>query len=241
MIWQTVKAPWWDDKPVALVANGPSLKGFDCGKLVGRFHILAIKGAIFDLPFADAGIGLDMPRYMEWCHRLAKVPYPVYWAFPEIQHFRVRNVLGKNIIVLKRGGKEVPSNRADVINGGGSSGYAAIELAMHKRARQIVLLGFDYTANGGRVMHVNDTPYKASRFQTADAWIRWARNIDNMKPALERAGAEMVNGSPASRIKAFPRMTPDEAIQHFHRLRPARGGSVCGLPVLDPSAAGTAG
>src|SRR5262245_47125888 len=71
----------WSDKPCAIVAGGPSLIGFDFAKLQ-PFHVLAVKASIFDLKFADAGFGLDMPRYMEWVdnNKFAGTTMPIYWA-----------------------------------------------------------------------------------------------------------------------------------------------------------------
>ena len=48
--------PFWDDKPVAVVAGGPSLVDFDFEQLRGA-HVLAVKGSMFDIPWADAGFG----------------------------------------------------------------------------------------------------------------------------------------------------------------------------------------
>jgi len=50
----------WSDRPVALVACGPSMAGFDLNRLRGLCRIIAVKEMIFAMPWADEGFGLDL-------------------------------------------------------------------------------------------------------------------------------------------------------------------------------------
>src|SRR5262249_22760879 len=95
-VYGKVTRPYWDDKPVAIVGGGPSLMNFDFNEVRGE-HVLAVKGSIFDIPWADAGFGLDMPRYNEWRERLAGLHARIYWAVPEDQLERTGPPPSKNV------------------------------------------------------------------------------------------------------------------------------------------------
>ena len=138
-----ISKPYWDDKPVAIVGGGPSLVGFDFERLRGA-HVLAVKGSIFDIPWADAGFGLDMPRYHEWRDKLANVQSRVYWAVPEDQLQKTGAPPSKNVTFLKRLPGENLSDDPSEIYGGGTSGFGAVQICLHKHAKTIVLFGYDY-------------------------------------------------------------------------------------------------
>src|SRR5580765_4838948 len=124
-VYGKIGKPFWDNKPVAVIGGGPSLKGFDFEALCGC-HVLAVKGSMFDIPWADAGFGLDMPRYMEWRERLAALPCRVYWAVPEDQLTKTGPPPSKNITFLKRLDGENISYDPGEIYGGGTSGFGSI-------------------------------------------------------------------------------------------------------------------
>ena len=130
MNFSSITDPWWDDKPVAIVGGGHSLQGFDLNKL-RDFHILATKGTIFDLPWADAGFGLDRPRYEEWEAKLAQVGFPVYWAMPEDQGERLGPTKPGNVLFIKRTIiVDALSSDPSQVSGGGTSGFGALGITV---------------------------------------------------------------------------------------------------------------
>jgi hypothetical protein len=202
--------PWWDGKPVAIVGNGPSLKGFDYERLRG-FHVLAVKGQMFNIPWADAGFGLDIPRYIEWCGMLNTVRYPVYWATPKMK------LLGPGphapcIRFLRRIDLSELSDDPAAICSGGTSGFGALNVAWLKRARRIVLLGFEYNGDCG---HADTRAYINSREQNGPRWHQWANNFGMARRRLEVAGVKIINAAPKSRITAFPRTDIDAALREL--------------------------
>jgi hypothetical protein len=161
-----VGPPWWDARPVAIVGNGPSLRGFDYLRLRG-FHVLAVKGQMFNIAFADAGFGLDIPRYVEWCGMLGTLSMPVYWATPNMR------LLGEGphapcVRFLRRIDLTDLSDDPAAIFSGGSSGFGALGLAWLKRARRIVLLGFEYNGDYGE--HADTRAYIHQREQKEWQW-----------------------------------------------------------------------
>ncbi|MCA1452841.1 hypothetical protein I6F35_06350 [Bradyrhizobium sp. BRP22] len=215
-VYGKVNKPFWDDRPVAVVGGGPSLRGFDFEQLRGA-HVLAVKGSIFDIPWADAGFGLDMPRYKEWRDKLANVQSRVYWAVPEDQLNKTGPPPSKNVTFLKRLDGENLSDDPGEIYGGGTSGFGAIQICIHKRAKQIVLFGFDYdgafdVANMGGSFRFNDRHYLKRRTQNAANWEAWATHFNVYVPYFTQHGIHVVNACPASAIRCFQKVTLEDGV-----------------------------
>jgi len=107
----------------------------------------------------------------------------------------------------------------------GNSAFGALGIAYLMGARRIAIIGLDATretyARGvgrprGGIDHV------PGLFATA-------------LPQLERRGAEVMNGSPHSRVVCFPRCTPEQALEWISEPLPA-GGSMLKLLVLGGAA-----
>ena len=228
-----VEAPYWDDKPVAIVAGGPSLAGFDFERLraIGC-HVLAVKGSIFDLPWADAGFGIDRPRLVEWWDRFdTEVTMPIYYGLDPDWLATVNRRLPRTMIALKRlRGNALPENDGEVYSGG-TSGFGAFGIIKLKRARRVVAFGYDYggappvveekVSKRGRVLRRevpakgwrhNDKHYIRPRSQSAQQWTEWAAVYDEIAPPLATAGVEVVNASPHSNVTAFPRCSVEDGV-----------------------------
>lgn len=211
--------PWWDDKPVAVIGSGPSLKGVDLFPIYGHCYALAVKGAIFDYPWADVGFGIDRPRFNEWAKALAKAPMPIVWGWDGGSPIdRVPNVT-----YLKRmhGDRHVLETDLSQVANGGTSGYSAVNFAFLKRAREIYLFGFDFRSTG-KDWHANEAHYGAKRNMSEKSWERWAMAFKPMAQKLSQHGVTVWNASPDSAIAAFPKITIDEAIARLrHGARPS--------------------
>jgi hypothetical protein len=218
-VYGKINKPFWDKSAVAIVGGGPSLIGFDYEKLRGA-HVLAVKGTIFDIPWADAGFGLDMPRYIEWRERLANVQARVYWAVPEDQLQKTGPPPSKNITFLKRLNGEDVSADPGAIYGGGTSGFGAVQIALLKQAKRIGLFGFDYNGGGevenGGFRH-NDQHYVKKRAQNAENWRVWSEHFRVYVPALREMGVHVFNACPHSQIECFQKVTLDDGVAMVQR------------------------
>jgi hypothetical protein len=177
--------------------------------------VLAVKGSIFDIPWADAGFGLDMPRYMEWRNKLAGVQSRVYWAVPEDQLTKTGPPPSKNVTFLKRLDGENLSDNPGEIYGGGTSGFGAIQICLHKKAKQIVLFGFDYDGMFDAVsgFRHNDQHYERRRAQNFANWEAWAKHFSVYVPYLKEHGIHIVNACPQSAITCFHKATLEDGVQ----------------------------
>ena len=217
-----IKEPFWDDKPVAIVGGGTSLIGFDFERLRGA-HVLAVKGSIFDIPWADAGFGLDMPRYMDWRDKLANVQARVYWAVPVDQIDKTGPPPSDNVTFLRRLNGEGVSDDPGEIYGGGTSGFGALQIALHKRAKEIVLFGFDYdpgtavthTVDGTPFRH-NDQHYIRKMHQSAANWLEWSKHFEIYLPYMMERNVRVQNACPTSYITAFPKILLEDGAAYVN-------------------------
>jgi hypothetical protein len=214
----SVSKPFWDDKPVAIVGGGPSLTGFDFERLRGA-HVLAVKGSIFDIPRADAGFGLDMPRYMEWRDKLANVQSRIYWAVPVEQIDKTGPPPSHNVTFVRRLDGEAIAADPGEIYGGGTSGFGAVQIALHKRAKNIVLFGFDYDGAYGhmaehRPFRHNDMHYLRKRAQSTANWLTWAEHFTIFVQHMIDNNIRIINACPGSAIQCFQKMSLDDGADY---------------------------
>jgi hypothetical protein len=218
----SVGAPWWYDRPAIIVGAGPSLKGFDFNKLKGLGYIVAVNGAMFDLPFADAWITIDPTFIKSHVDFLGSAGPPLYLPVPAPETSVAPDgkfaPIVERAIYLKRIRREDKLSTAlDTIECGGTSGFAALNLAYLKRARDIVLFGFDYTLAKGS--HYNDEHYpwwKPGHHNSY--WPGWAKGF---RPVADQLAAEQIyvaNASPDSAIDAFDKITHEQALEDLELL-----------------------
>jgi hypothetical protein len=200
MMYGRINKPFWDDKPVAVIGGGSSLIDFDFEKLRGA-HVLAVKNAIFDIPWADAGFGLAYCR-----DKLATVQSRIYWAVREDEP---EPPPSKHITYLKRLPGQQVSDDPGVIYGSGPSEYGAMQICIHKRAKQIVLFGFDYD---GTSHMPNGVGQEKKRAQLAANWAAWAENFRVYVPHLTKHGISVYNACPSSAIRCFQKVALQDAV-----------------------------
>lgn len=208
--WDCVGPPFWDEKPVFIVGGGTSLKGFDFASLRDRGHVLAVKQSWRDLPFAEACFGLDR-AWQEWAKpdliALAQ-RMPLWIAVePELKARYVGQIAGARYLRMVSTSERL-SEAPHTIESGGNSGFGAFNFAFLKRARRVVLLGFDYGPS-----HYDPSGYTPRPLDHNLRYMQgWADVFGRALPQIQRAGMIVLNGSPASKVGAFPKMTPAEAV-----------------------------
>ena len=201
---------------VAVVGSGPSLRDVDL-RFPEGVTVIAVNAAIAHLPEPpDFWFTLDLSKANR---ALIADPRPgtVYYAAahpgPEelmpSNHRRPTNV--PHVIWLQRiHGKHARTSRAGLSVSptgihAGNSGYGALNLAFLMGARRIALFGID--GGGG---------YAWGKAKPGDLHhLPWL--FTSAANQLEAKGVEVVNGSPASLVRCWPRMTPQEAMAWLAR------------------------
>ena len=200
----------WDDRSTFIVGGGPSLIGFDFERLRGAGHIIGVNASMFRAP-CDVGVSMDynfirnnyarLQDFIEqgrslylvmgfhWAEALDAVPGATYlYADP----------------------CEGLSLYTNTVRHGATSGYCALNVAVLKHAKRIVLLGFDYGMQAGRHHYHDEYFWHQPGEQN---WPAWARRFDAAAKACTALGVDVVNASPDSSITAFRTMEIDKAIE----------------------------
>ncbi len=97
---------------------------------------------------------------------------------------------------------------------GTNSGLCAINLAYQMRPRRLILFGFDMNRSPeGLAYWFPDYPWaKPGGATSAGKYQAWAAEFEIVARQLKAAGIEVVNASPGSAIKAFPKVNPEELL-----------------------------
>lgn len=102
----------------------------------------------------------------------------------------------------------------EVIGGGGNSGFQALNFAVQLGARRIILVGFDMTDSGGVHWYGRNT-WKQANNPDISNFRRWSSAFDAARPALDEMGVQIVNASPITTMKAFPRRSIADALKEW--------------------------
>jgi len=184
-------SPWWDDSPLWIIGGGPSLKTFDLSLIHGR--VLSVNGHALPVAACQSG-GRCLESLFSLDHRwirrnrdfIAGFEGEKFIALPLETWPDCGGIPG--VTYLQWGHRDGWSEDPGIVNTGGNGGYAALNLAYLKRAKQVNLVGFDM-AGGGE--YKSQYPY-------------WAKAFNTVLPQAKAAGVEVVNWSRESAIVAFP-------------------------------------
>lgn len=102
---------------------------------------------------------------------------------------------------------------ADGVNGS-TSGFGALNWAVRCGAKRILLLGYDYRSDGPH-RHWYDEEETTEPGRAVDLWSQWVTPFDEALPELRQLDVQVMNGSPESAIRAFPKCTPEEGLRWF--------------------------
>lgn len=167
-------------------------------------------------PWADLVYGCDAPW---WRHRRGLPEFDglkVCWAgngldgFPDVHRVE---------IARERGGyrEDLVMQPQGTIGGGGNSGFQALNLALQFGARDILLIGFDMSDQGG-VHWYGRNRWPMANNPDRSSFRRWIAAYGRALPTLMALGARVFNGSPHSALDCFPRVTIDGFMEHLDRV-----------------------
>lgn len=203
-----VGPPSWEGKTVFLIGGGPSLYGFDFSRLAGRI-LCGINQSIFDAD-CDVGVSID-PRFVIANHdKLARfaAKRELYLALGDCTEIFAPVA---HAIYLRDEEKPGLSLDCSIIRRGATSGCTALNVAVLKGARRIVLLGYDY-GNAGTTRHHYHDKYNWILPRHLQSWSAWSEHYAAVALDCRKHGIEVINASPQSAISAFPKCSIEEAL-----------------------------
>lgn len=197
--------PDWRGELAAVIASGPSAKAAAIGELAGKARAIAVNESYRLAPWADALYGADA-QWWKW-----------RYGVPEFKGLKVsqddeacRIYPDIRRVVVDRYSNELTVDRP-YLGSGGNSGFQALNLAVWWGARAILLIGFDMRVDRGEHWHPRHYPPLSNPHAT-DNLPRWRAALDGAAGVLERLGVKVINCSAVSTLRAYPKMTIEEAI-----------------------------
>lgn len=194
--------PIFKNETIYLIGGGPSLKNFDWIRLSGK-KTIAINKAFLHHQTADVMYWTDTRFYTWHKHEID--------SFKGLKYTIRKGLYEDDIMLLKRGAKHGLSKANDTLAHGNNSGYAAINLAYHLGAKNIVLLGYDM-GNVGKESHFHDGyPTKATSNEVYTN--QFLPGFNSLKVGLDKTKVNVFNACPTSRLTVFPIISIDKALR----------------------------
>lgn len=197
---ETIGYPWWDDRPVYIIAGGPSLSGYDLSDLRARGRVIGVNRAADIIP-CDATFSIDRMFLTKRREDLATWAIQGQEVIAAVPHdwFAENSPIQGVHYVRKETGKGVGQD-PEVIIHGCNSGYGALCLAILKRAREIIMLGYDlHGRTDGQHWHDG---YPWGNGSCRIYYERWAERFQDIADELPK-GVRVWNANPDSRVQAF--------------------------------------
>jgi len=204
-MFEPVKDPYWDDRPLVIVAGGPSLRNYDLSDLRNRGRVVLLNDAVM---FCKGHVLFSMDA--NWIMRSAFlidtfVGEEVWLAVSE-HHMEQEYQTETPVRYLKKMSSTVTtlSKTSDQIYCSGNAGFAVLNLALLKRARKIYLLGYDL----GRGVHeqwhdAEEMLGLPKRIRNPLYYSRWAQRIAEVSSVFVEQGIRIINCNPGSSLKCF--------------------------------------
>jgi hypothetical protein len=199
--------PDWQGETVAIVASGPSAKKAGVELLQGKVRVIAINESWRLVPWADALYGCDS----NWWRLHDGVKFFQGLKISAQEESRKLYQEIKIVTITHVRSDELSLDRPGYIGAGGNSGFQSLNLAAQFGASRILLVGYDMRVDLGEHWHARH-PMPLSNPHPNDNLPRWRRAIDGVATRLEEVGISVVNCSPVSLLKAYPKMTIKEAL-----------------------------
>ena len=186
---------------IACLGSGPSLTAEDVDLLRGKSMVIAVNDAYRLCRWADALYACDVSWWRQSYGAVKGSGFAgSLWSMSQDDWKRGWQKQFRDVHVLKKTGALGIETHMDGLRSGGSSGFQAINLAVHFGAQRIVLLGYDYRKVGGKGHFFGEHKNKSGPYAP-----RLARAFDSMVEPLQQLGIEVINCSRYSIVNAFPK------------------------------------
>lgn len=193
----------WLGRTVVCVASGPSLTRDDVA-LASGYPVIVCNTSFRMAPLASVLLAQDLRWWRAYFPEVRNSFYGERWTTDKT----ARDEYGLNYARHDWG--DGISKREGVINGGGSTGIAAIGLAHMFGAARIVLLGYDMQRTFGRSHWHGDH----KDLNNGTCFPLWIRRIERVASDLSAQGVEVVNATRVTAIKRIAHMPLTEALSN---------------------------
>jgi len=194
----------WAGAVTVAIGGGPSLTQAQVDYCRGRAKVIAINDAVRLAPWADLLYFCD-ERWYRWHEAEVKAFRGIRAT---LENGRLESEL-PGLISFKNAGTSGCSLTPGALATGRNSGYQAIQVAAQLGVSKLVLIGFDMKAVDGRSHWFGEHPSAGSpdRFEK-----NFAPLFDQLARPMELLGMRVVNATPGSALRLFPREPLEEAL-----------------------------
>lgn len=116
---------------------------------------------------------------------------------------------GLRLVTVRRQCDRLLTAPPGIIGAGGNSGFQALNLAVQWGAARILLVGYDMTLAHG--IHWHGRHGAGLHNPTDRSVARWRRAFDAAADTLAALGVQVVNTSPISALRRYPKQSFQEA------------------------------
>jgi hypothetical protein len=196
--------PDWRGQTAVVIAAGGSARE-TVSRMPWRPRAIVVNRSHELAPWADVLYAADGAFWRHYAEARAFAGLKVSVTSTE-QEFKRHGLVRAH--VDRAGHGRVLRSPVGTLGAGGNSGFQAVNLAAQLGARRVVLIGFDFK---GR--HWHDDHAKPLRNPDPSGMLRWVGHMDAAAEQYRAWGVEIVNASPVSALRAYPRVPIEEALQ----------------------------
>lgn len=209
--------PVFAGQTIAVLGAGPSLNAGDVERVrAAGWPMVAVNNALELAPDAAVHFFTDV-RWHRWYGH--STPYRSFAGIRATLENWDLVARDPGLRPLLNHGREGLCFAPGRICNGGSSGYAAMNLALQLGAVRLVLLGFDMQPVGGRTHFFGDHPTATP----PEVYALMLSYFPTMRAELQARHLEVVNCTPGSALTTFPIRPLSEIVLDAHRVLDAQG------------------
>lgn len=190
------------------MASGPSTNKADVDLLRGLLPVLAIKKNVELAPWAEVVYGCDYP----WWKSVRGLPDFRGLKLSYDPRGHAADGVRKVDISLKD--DRILMDRVGLVGAGGNSGFHALNLAVQFGAKRVLLIGFDCQDRSG-VHWYGRNGWTGGNNPSESNFRRWRAALAAAAKDLESHGVEVVNASPITDLKCFPRWSVADTLKQW--------------------------
>lgn len=203
--------PDWTGQTCIVVGGGPSAATAGLEQAKGKARCIVINEGYRLAPWADALYAADSQW---WSLKMGCRDFRglhISQSDEAAKRFNwiklVRLIRKDRVVCGPKGLIAAGSNDRGL---GANSGFQALNLAVQFGAKKIILVGYDMTAKNG--VHWHGRHPDGLNNPSAGSLSRWRDAIDGNAEFLKSLGITVINASPVSELKNYPKMTLEQAI-----------------------------
>lgn len=196
--------PDWRDETSIIVASGPTARDAVLPEARGRARFIAVNNSYQLCPWADVLYACDFSWWMQ------RDGVPEFKGLKVSVNDQCRRLRGIQVVRRKNGdkGKELEFRDKGLIGWGGNGGFQALNLAIQFGSKKIILVGFDMRIDRGLHWHKAHKKFNPNERQVR----QWREVMDDAAWSLKQNGVRVINCSPVSALRNYPKMSLAEAL-----------------------------